>query len=324
MKSTTARKKARCAVSTIYLRLAGVALATVIGFASCAARKPAEPLRFGILPDADSLPFMVARDEGLFDKEGVAVELVPFINAQERDAAIQAGRIDGAIADILAAAFLVAGGFDMRVTSTSDGRYGIAAAPGSGIVDARGLAGKRIGMSTNTIIQYSVDAIASAAGLAQDSYESIAVPKMPVRMEMLLAGQIDAAGLPEPLLTAAVARGAVLVGTTDEFNIDAAVMLFSKAVLDSRIDEVKKLYKAYAEATDKIEANPDSYRAYLVEKASFPEGVRDAYKFVRYRKPSLPAASQIEAALAWMNARGLLSKELKPSDLLDGRAVAAW
>ena len=140
----------------------------LLAFSSCAAKKPAEPLRFGILPDADSLPFMVARDEGLFEKEGVKVELVPFVNAQERDAAIQAGKIDGAIADMLAAAFLVAGGFDMRVTSTSDGRYGIAAAPGSGIADAKGLAGKRVGMSTNTIIQYAVDAIAGAAGLSQE------------------------------------------------------------------------------------------------------------------------------------------------------------
>jgi NitT/TauT family transport system substrate-binding protein len=267
---------------------------------------------------------MVARDEGLFGKEGVAVELVPFINAQERDAAIQAGRLDGAIADILAAAFLVAGGFDMRVTSASDGRYGIAAAPGSGITEAAGLAGKRIGLSTNTIIQYAVDAIAGAAGLRQADYQSVAVPKMPVRMEMLMAGQIDAAGLPEPLLTAAVARGAVLVGTTEQFNIDAAVMLFSKAVLDTRLDEVKRLYKAYAAATDNIEAAPDSYRSFLVEKASFPEEVRNAYDFVHYRTPSLPAEGQIESALAWLNARGLLSRALTPADLLDGRAVAGW
>jgi NitT/TauT family transport system substrate-binding protein len=179
-------------------------------------------------------------------------------------------------------------------------------------------------MSTNTIIQYAVDAIAGAAGLSQDDYQTVAVPKMPVRMEMLLAGQIDAAGLPEPLLTAAVARGAVLVGTTDEFGIDAAVMLFSKAALDSRLDDVKRLYKAYAAATEKIEVAPDSYRTYLVEKASFPEEVRNAYRFVRYRKPALPPTEQLEAALAWMDARGLLSKKLAPSDLVDGRAVSAW
>jgi NitT/TauT family transport system substrate-binding protein len=290
----------------------------------CCTPTPSIPLRFGILPDADSLPFMVAEAEGLFAREGVAVELVPFVNAQERDAAIQAGRVDGAIADILAAAFLVAGGFDMRVTSVSDGRYGIAAAPGSGITSAAQLRGRRVGMSTNTIIQYSVDAILGAAGVPMDAYTAVAIPKIPVRMEMLLAGQVDAAGLPEPLLTAALQRGATLVGTTDEFRIDAAVMLFSKAILDTRLNEVKKLYKAYAGATIRIDANPDSYRSFLVEKAAFPIEVRDAYRFVVYRKPTLPDPSQIETALAWLDSRNLLSKKLSAGDIVDGRAVAGW
>lgn len=309
------------------IKIAALAIAlalTVTTLLAAAPAKPAEPLRLGIMPDADSLPFMVAESEGLFVKNGVAVELVSFANAQERDAAIQAGRLDGAISDLLAAAFLVAGGFDMRVTSATDGRYGIAAAPGSGITNAAGLAGKKIGLSSNTIIQYSVDAITNAAGLSASGYSAVAIPKMPVRMEMLLAGQVDAAGLPEPFLTTAIQRGATLVGTTEQFRIDAAVIVFSKAVLDSRLTEVKQLYTAYAMAAEKINAAPDSYRSFLVEKARFPAEVKDAYRFVKYRKPTLPEAAQVQAAISWLKARGLLSKDLVPADLLDGRAVTAW
>jgi NitT/TauT family transport system substrate-binding protein len=225
---------------------------------------------------------------------------------------------------MLAAAFLVAGGFDVRVTSASDGRYGIAAAPGSGIRTAADIRGKRVGMSTNTIIQYSVDAILGAAGVPMDAYTAVAIPRMPVRMEMLLAGQVDAAGLPEPLLTAAVQRGATLVGTSDEFGIDAAVMLFSKSALDTRLNDVKKLYKAYAEAAARIGAKEDSYRAFLVEKAAFPAEVRDAYRFVEYRTPALPDTAQIDSAINWLTSRGLLSRKLAASDLVDGRAVAGW
>ncbi|QQO10427.1 ABC transporter substrate-binding protein [Breznakiella homolactica] len=284
----------------------------------------AAPLRVGILPDADSLPFMVARDEGFFTRENVEVELVSFFNPQERDAAIQAGRLDGAISDLLAAAFFAAGGFDMKVTSLTDGRYGIVGSPVSNNRTLQGLRGKRIGLSTNTIIQYTVDALLGSAGIPITGYDAVSVPRMPVRMEMVITGQLDAAGLPEPLLTAAVERGAVLLATTDTTGIDAGILLFSKKVLDSRLEDVRRFYRAYDKAAQKINADPDSYRDYLVEKASFPAEVRDAYRFVTYRKPSLPADDQIAGAITWLKSRNLLSADLRASDLVDTRAVAEW
>lgn len=303
-----------------------IAMVALSALSACSPKPAAAkgPLRLGLMPDADSLPFMVAREEGLFDKAGLAVELVTFTSAQERDAALQAGAIDGTIADILAAAFAVAGGFDVRITSVSDGRYGIAAAPGSNAKGPADLAGKSIGLSTNTIIQYSVDMMMSHAGLAMDAYEASAVPRIPVRMEMLLASQIGGAGLPEPLLSVAAARGATIVATTDDFDIDAGIIMFNKAFIDARLEDIKKLYQVYADAGVRINANPDSYRAFLVEKASFPEEVRYAFRFVEYRSPRLPQTAQVEAALDWMRSRDLLKVDLSAAGLLDGRAVAAW
>jgi len=296
-------------------------------FSSLEARPQSEaaaPLRVGIMPDADSLPFMLARDNGLFEKEETAVELIVFSNPQERDAAIQAGRIDGAISDLLAAAFLRAGGYDFKVTSLTDGRYGIAASAQSGIKTLAGLRGKRIGLSTNTIIQYTVDAQLEAAGVSMSEYEAVAVPRMPLRLEMLLTGAIEAASLPEPLLTAAVARGAVLLSTTDTSGIDAGIMLFSKKVLDTRLDSVKAFYRAYYKAALQINADPDAYRGYLVEQAAFPEAVKDAYRFVHYRKPSLPDENQITKVLNWLKTRKLLDADLSYADLTDPRAISEW
>jgi NitT/TauT family transport system substrate-binding protein len=274
------------------------------------------------MPDADSIPLMVAHDEGFFDREGVGVELIVFSNPQERDAAIQAGRVDGAISDLLAAAFFAAGGFDTRVTSLTDGRYGIVASPQSRIASLPELRGRRIGLSANTIIQYTVDAQLEAAGVSMTDYEAVSVPRMPLRLEMVLGGQIEGASLPEPLLTAAVAQGAVLLSTTDATGIDAGILLFSRKVLDGRPEAVRAFYRAYYQAGLRINANPDAYRDYLVEKAAFPAAVRDTYRFVTYRKPDLPAASQIEQALRWLKTRGLLEADLHVEDLTDSRAIS--
>jgi NitT/TauT family transport system substrate-binding protein len=285
---------------------------------------PQEPLRVGIMPDADSLPFMVARDEGFFTDEGVAVELINFSNPQERDAAIQASRLDASISDLLAAAFFTAGGIDMKVTSLTDGRYGIVGSPQLNIKSLRDLRNKRIGLSANTIIQYTVDAQLESAGISMAEYEAVSVPRMPLRLEMILSGQIEAVSLPEPLLTAAVAQGGVLLSTTETTGIDAGVLLFSKKCLDTRLLDVQRFYRAYYRAAQKINADPDAYRNYLVEKASFPADVRDTYQFVHYRKPGLPSTDQINRALTWLKSRKLLEVELIPSDLTDGRAVTEW
>jgi NitT/TauT family transport system substrate-binding protein len=276
------------------------------------------------MPDADSLPFMVARDEGFFDQQGAPVELISFSNPQERDAAIQAGRLDGAISDLLAAAFFAAGGFDTKVTSLTDGRYGIVGSPGSQITDLTGLRGQRIGLSTNTIIQYTVDAQLEAAGVGMTEYEAVSVPRMPLRLEMVLEGRLEGASLPEPLLSAAVAQGARLLSTTDTTGIDAGVLLFSKKVLDTRLEAVKAFYRAYHQAAQRINADPDAYRDYLVENAGFPAAVRNAYRFVSYRKPSLPAPAQVEQALLWLKTRKLLEADLTAADLTDGRAIGEW
>jgi NitT/TauT family transport system substrate-binding protein len=276
------------------------------------------------MPDVNSLPFMVARDEGFFEQAGVAVELIMFSNPQERDAAIQAGRLDGAVSDLLAAVFFAAGGFDTRVTSLTDGRYGIVASPGSQITTLQDLRGKRIGLSANSIIQYIVDAQMEAAGVPMTEYEAVAVPRMPLRLEMVLEGRIEGASLPEPLLTAAVSRGARLLSTTDATGIDAGILLFSRRILDTRLETVKAFYRAYYQAARKINADPGAYRDYLVEKAVFPAAVRDTYRFITYREPALPDASQIERVLGWLKARQLLKANLTFEDLVDGRAVSEW
>jgi NitT/TauT family transport system substrate-binding protein len=145
---------------------------------------------------------------------------------------------------------------------------------------------------------------------------------MPLRLQMVLEGQIEAASLPEPLLTAAAAQGAVLLSTTDTSGIDAGILLFSKKVLDARLEEVRAFYRAYYRAAEMINANPGAYRDYLVEKAAFPQAVRDAYRFVSYRRPALPGAAQVDRALNWLKTRKLLDANLGYADLADGRAVA--
>jgi NitT/TauT family transport system substrate-binding protein len=307
---------------------ATLTLAAVVLAAASGAPAAASPLRLGVLPDADSLPLLVASEEGLFAAEGLEARLASFKTAVERDAALQAGAIDGAVSDLLAVALAVQGGFDVKATSLTDGRYGILVSPGSSVGSLGGLAGKSVGISSNTIIQYAAETMLLRAGVAQADIKSLAVPKIQLRMELLLAGKLDAACLPEPLLSVARAKGAALLAASDDAGLGAGVIVFSRAALDGRLPDIAAFYRAYWKAASKINAAPEAYRSFLVDKAGFPAEVRDSFRFVAYKEPRLPSEADTGAVLAWMKAKGLLAKDIPASSLVDGaplaRASAGW
>ena len=102
------------------LALAAAAMLAVAGCGTgsqSAGSGKMQELSIGLMPDTDSLPFLIAEEKGYFADEGVKVDLKPFKSAMDRDSAMQSGHLDGAVSDMLAAAFAKDGGFDVKVTS---------------------------------------------------------------------------------------------------------------------------------------------------------------------------------------------------------------
>lgn len=302
--------------SIFFSIIMGTLLVSAISAKGSGEKTALQPIRLGLLPDADSLPFLAAEKEGLYESFGTPVELVHFMSPLERDAAFQAGQIDGLVGDTLGALFLETGGMDITITSNTSGRYGIAAAPGSGINSLEDLKNKPIGISTNTIIEYAVHALFSQQGIDVEEISVTAVPKMPVRMELLLQGVISAAGLPEPLYSLVIAKGAVPVADTSSLKSSPGIMIFSATTVENRREDLQNLYRAYREAAHRIDSNPESYRDFLVETAGFPELVRDSYEFLRYGTASLPSEEDITIVARWMIDKGLISESPDYSKLV--------
>lgn len=282
----------------------------------------AEPLRFGVLSDVDSLPFLVARDEGLYTAAGLEVKLVPFQSPVERDAAFQAGAVDGVIGDVLGAALAVQNGFPVAIAAATDGRYALLVGPEAKNLTVRGLAGTPVAGSSNTVIHYLVHRFLTEAGVPPAEVKLLAVPKMPVRLEMVLGGQVSAAGLPEPMATVAVARGARVLADSDSLGADPGAVLFTRAFLDTRSADAAAFLKAAATAGARINADNGKYRPYLTEKAGFPAEAAQTFRFVAYRPVRLPSDAAVNAITGWMVAQGLLKTQPAVDALVDRRAAA--
>jgi NitT/TauT family transport system substrate-binding protein len=281
-------------------------------------------IRIGTLPTEDSLPLWVAERDGLFSKAGIDVSITVFQSAQERDAALTAGAIDGFMGDLIAAASLRAGGVPVKVVTVmlgakaSEGRFGIAVEPSSTVTSLKQLANVPIGTSSATIQEYVLDKLMEAAGVPDSQIKKEEVKKVPVRFELLMSGKLKAAALPEPFLSLAAKTGAKIVADdTKGANISQTVLVFDQKYLDDATNAagVAKLLGVWDTAVGTINAAPDSVRALLVDKARLPVPLKDVYAVNTYPTAQLPAEPDVQAVLDWMKSAGLLKAPVTYADL---------
>lgn len=283
------------------------------------------PIRIGVLPTEDSLPLWVAEQRGLFKKAGLDVTLTMFQSAQERDAALTAGAIDGFMGDPIAAALLRNGGVPVKITTimlgatAQQGRFGIALKPGSKVTSLKQLANVPIGTSTATIQEYVLDELMLAAGVPAAQIKTNEVPKVPVRFQLLMSGKLDAAALPEPFLSLAEKTGSkVIADDTTGPNISQTVLVFSQKYLVTAAGSsaLTSLLKVWDESVAVVNLDPNSFRSLLVDKARLPAPLASTYQVNTYPTAQLPTAAEIDPVLAWMTSHSLLKTPLTYSDLI--------
>ena len=263
-------------------------------------------LTIGLMPDTDSIPFIIAAERGYFAEEGVEVELVPFKSAMERDAALQSGNLDGAVSDLLAVIFARSGGFSMHAVSYTDGNYNLVAGGNAGISAAADLRGKDIAISRNTIIEYVTDEILSVNGMKEQDVSKVVIPQIPVRLEMLQSGNLAAAVLPEPMASVAVASGSRYVTGSGDLGINPGVIVFTDSSINEKAQSIRAMYRAYNKAVKYLNDTPRAeYIDLVMEKSGFPAPARDALDLKPYRSAGLPAEKDVEETVRWVKNKEL-------------------
>lgn len=285
----------------------------------------AQPLKIGVLFIEDNLPLFLAEAEDRFKKEGLDVKLVPFPSAAERDAALQAGQIDGEIADIIAACLLKKGGTDVRISNITlgvtpqEGRFVLLGSPDSDFETAQDLKNVKIAISENTIIEYVTDTLLTKEGLQKEEIQKLSVPKIPIRLQMLINNQVKAALLPDPLASLAQKQGAKVIidDTKSAVNVSQSFLLFRKDSIDTKNREIKKLIKIYGQAGNDLTRFPDKYRDLVFEKAKVPAPIKDIYTSPTFSPPQVPYRTEVANVVNWMVDKKLLEKVYTYEELVD-------
>ena len=308
-------------------RLAALVLACLwaVGLTACESPAPASSgsapvLRVGTLQTDDLLPLWVAEQQGLLTEAGLDVRIETFQSAQEQIAAVTAGQIDAIMTDMVVGAQLSAAGTPMRfVTALQGAPAGVAARAGADITQPADLAGVAAGCSSPTILEYIYERALLEAGVAADQIKTVEIKKLPVRLQMLTAGQIDAAVLPWTLYQLALSQGAVpVVGLAQDEAYTSTVLAFRQAWLDQPGSSAAlgTLLGVLDQAVGLINADPDAQRGLLADKANLPAPLDTTYPVRPYPLSGPPEAGQVSAVLDWMTAKGYLTSPLTVEDLV--------
>jgi len=288
-----------------------------VGCGQQAEKKELQEVTIGLMPDTDSLPFIIAQEKGYFSDEGVKVNLQQFKSAMDRDSALQSGNLDGSVSDLLAVAFAKAGGFDVKVTSFTDGSYKLVAGASEPAVDINGLQGKDVAVSKNTIIEYVTDQILDNAKVQGDSINKVVIPQIPVRLEMLQSGKLAAATLPEPMAGIALHNGGHLISSSDQLGINPGVILFTEKAIKGKTPEIQAVYRAYNKAVEYLNNTPPTeYMDIILTKGGFPPAAKDALELPKYHTAGLPKEKDVTDCINWMKEKQLIKQTYSYKDMV--------
>jgi len=271
-------------------------------------------LKIGVLPASDSLALHIAKDEGLFTEHGLDVELIPFQSALEQSAALRAGAIQGWFTDPIIMLSMHESGIPQYIIATmgySGPRsrfFGIAVPSNSTVSSLEELKEAKVAISKNTIIEYTLDCILENREFPREHVERIDVRQISVRLQLLLAGKIDAALLPEPLLSLVEAKGAKVIADNTPLSMPLAITAVRREALSP--EQVQSFQMALAEAMRRVNADPDAYKKIMTAKRLLPRDAEPRYRMLNY-PPShtplpLPTEKEMEHVADWMVKEKLL------------------
>lgn len=310
----------------IGLILLSVCLVALI-FTGCAANsstsqpavvKPAETsavpvsLKIGSLPRMFDLIAYVAKQDGIFQKYDLQVEIVPFRSTVEMNNALLAGQLDGSIQGTFEAinlnkekenAKLIGHNFMSRM-------FEVVVSPGSGITSASQLKGKEIANGTGTVMEYATDELLKSQGMTGKDVTYVNVPNIALRVEMLNQGKVPAAVLTSPTSDLAVSAGNKIILDDSKQLLGGPGLIFSMNALSTKSSGIDRFMKAWQETVDLINANPLKYHSLLVTVASIPGPVANGIPVPTFPKLRLPTQPELDSIVNWMISKGLMSQSL--------------
>lgn len=218
------------------------------------------PLRLGVGREPLSALAYIARDEGLFEANGLDVDFVEYEGAQTAHERLLAGEVDVALCTDTPIVLGALAGKPVTIFATiarDANDISILARPDAGITRPADLRGKRFGVQWGTAASFFLDSFLTLQGIA-DTEVTITKATHSEVTAALIRGEIDAASLREPFDTqVAQALGEDLVVFTEPGLYTKTASLCVRPDQPVDREALVRLVRAFIEAEDLMAGDRD-------------------------------------------------------------------
>lgn len=313
MKSQEVNKMKKMLMLTMILMLLLAGCAAEKEDAAPVAAEEPLTLSIGVMPAVDSAPIFLAEKEGYFEDLGLDIEIQVYMNAMNRQSALISGELDGAMTDVIALVNNVDNGFDIKVTTSTDGSFPILLRK-----DFEESPEVTVGMMEVSVSNYLSDAA------LKDDYtlEKIYINEIPARLEMIKSGQIDMAVLPEPIASMGALAGLEKRVYENPDDYYPEVMVFTGTAIEEKAEALEAFHRGYDRAVEAIRADESLAREVLVERLELNPEVKDLMHLPTYQLSRVPDEAYLDQIMTWNETVIGKTIDLGYEELVDDRFVA--
>ena len=314
-------------------------LALATGVALAVAATP-EPARADTIKIAHSTwvgygPLYIARDKGIFKKNGVDVELVVVEDPKERFPTLMADKIDLIASTVDTALLYLKTPKDFQyVVGIDDSNGGDGIVANKDIKTIADLKGKQVAVNEGSVSEFYLNVLLAKAGLKESDLK-------PVNMTASDAGtafvskRVDAAVTWEPWLSRGKAsdHGHLLVDSSTTPGLITDVLIAKTSWISAHPKDVEALVKSWNEAVGYYRDHPDEsieimakgVGGWLKDPKEFKEtlpgikfyGGADNKTFFGTKQKPGPLHETVQAAIDIWSSHGKLQVKVTPDDLIN-------
>ena len=274
-----------------------------------AMRRDSAALKIAVMPTLDCLPLYVARHHRLLDTLEGGVRLKYYTAQMDCDTALERGRVEGAVRDLVRASRMVRRGTKLRYATTTNAYWQLVSSRSARIRQLKQLDDKMIAMTRYSATDLLTDRVVDSVKLDGDRVFKVQVNDVLVRLLMLQNGEADAFWMTEPQATAARTQKNPVIADSRSMGVQLGVIVFREQEMrrQARGKQLALLMKAYDQACDSINKyGIGHYRRLISECCKMSEALADSLpRTLRFHHAEGPREQDLAAVEQWIKKGGM-------------------